>query len=64
VVGATPAEPAAAQPAGDAGGSATRAALAPVRFALLGFGGALLLVALLLVSYELAAARVPQPARS
>jgi len=60
VVGATPAEPAAAQPAGDAGGSATRAALAQVRFALLGFGGALLLVALLLVSYELAAARVPQ----
>ena len=60
MVGATPAEPAAAQPAGDTGGSATRAALTQVRFALLGCGGALFLVALLLVSYELAAARVPQ----
>jgi uncharacterized protein YhdP len=50
-------EPAAVLPAGGAG---KRGATGHLRLALLSLGGALVLVALLLVAYELAAARVPQ----
>ena len=60
MVGATPADPAAALPAGGAGGTGARAAVTRLRFVLIGLGGALFLAALLLSSYELAAARVPQ----
>jgi uncharacterized protein YhdP len=56
VVGATPAEPAAAL---GASGAARRDS-ASLRFAVLGLGVVLVTAALLLVAYELAAARVPQ----
>jgi len=59
-VGATPAEPAAAQPAGGAGGTAARSAAAPLRTALLALGGSFALLTLLLLAYGLATARVPQ----
>jgi uncharacterized protein YhdP len=60
VVGASPAEAAAAPPAGGAAGAAARGAPAHLRAARLALGGALVLALLLLVAYELAAARVPQ----
>ncbi len=60
MVGATPAEPAAALPAGDAGGTAARRSAAQLRFALLALGVALALLAVLLLAYEAAAARVPR----
>ena len=56
MVGATPAEPAAAL---GASGAARRDS-ASLRFAVLGLGVVLVTAALLLVAYELAAARVPQ----
>ena len=59
-MGATPAEPAAAQPAGGAGGTAARSAAAPLRTALLALGGSFALLTLLLLAYGLATARVPQ----
>ena len=60
MVGATPAEAAAALGANSAAASAARGAHAHLRLALLGLGGVLILAALLLVAYGLAAARVPQ----
>jgi uncharacterized protein YhdP len=60
VVGATPAEAAAARPAGGAAGTATRGGPAHLRVALFILAGALCVAALLLIAYELAAARVPQ----
>jgi len=59
VVGATPAR-AAALPAGGAAGTARRGVPAHLRTALFILSGALFVAALLLVAYELAAARVPQ----
>jgi uncharacterized protein YhdP len=60
VVGATPAEPAAALGAGGAAAPAARRDSAHLRFAVLGLGVVLVTAALLLVAYELAAARVPE----
>jgi len=60
VVGATPAEAAAERPAGGAAGTAARGAPVHLRVALFILAGALCVAALLLVAYELAAARVPQ----
>ena len=60
MVGATPAEAAAAPPAGGAASTDARNAPAPRRLALPVLAGVLLLAALVLVAYELAAARVPQ----
>jgi uncharacterized protein YhdP len=60
VVGATRAEASAAPGAGGAAAPAARGGPARLRLAALSLGGALILAALLLVAYELAAARVPQ----
>ena len=59
MVGATPA-PAAAPPAGGAAGTAQRGVSAHLRMALFILGVAVFIAALLVVAYELAAARVPQ----
>jgi len=60
VVGTTPAEAAAGPGAAGAASPAARARPPHLRLGLLGLGGVLILGALLLVAYELAAARVPQ----
>ena len=59
-MGATPAEPAAALPVVRPVRPVARGLAARVRFAMLALAGALLVLAVLLVAYELAAARVPQ----
>ena len=60
MVGATPAEAAAGPGAAGAAGPAARARPPHLRLVVLGLGGVLILGALLLVAYELAAARALQ----